>query len=168
MLAVACAVSSANFRPPPSPLHSRPSRLLVVSAQSKRGPQQATRPASKPDFVELPSPGLVQQTMKRAFVLGGVGLHTAEYAFIRVIPARAGEGRYFVRVPEGTISRSKLVEEFKSREREIMEDAFGGQRDPEGQRLDERARVKIKARKGGGVSVRSYVLHSIFSVFHPT
>ena len=40
----------------------------------------------------------------RSFTIGGVGLHTGEYAYVRVAPAFAGEGRYFVRVPTGTIS----------------------------------------------------------------
>jgi UDP-3-O-[3-hydroxymyristoyl] N-acetylglucosamine deacetylase len=38
----------------------------------------------------------------RSFTLGGIGLHTGHYSFVRVRPALAGEGRYFVRVPPGT------------------------------------------------------------------
>jgi len=44
----------------------------------------------------------MQQTLIKSFTLGGVGLHTGEYAVVRVRPAFAGEGRYFVRVPDGT------------------------------------------------------------------
>ena len=42
-----------------------------------------------------------QQTVQRSFTLGGVGLHSGQYAFVCVKPALAGEGRYFVRVPPG-------------------------------------------------------------------
>ncbi|KAK9904226.1 hypothetical protein WJX75_007256 [Coccomyxa subellipsoidea] len=54
-----------------------------------------------------------QQTVKRSFTLGGIGLHSGEYAAVRVRPAFAGEGRYFVRVPLGTLQRggSPEVEE---------------------------------------------------------
>ena len=34
--------------------------------------------------------------------MGGIGLHTGEYSYLRVRPAFANEGRYFVRVPPGT------------------------------------------------------------------
>ena len=44
-----------------------------------------------------------QQTVRRSFTLIGVGLHSGEWETVRVCPARAGEGRYFVRVPPGTI-----------------------------------------------------------------
>lgn len=50
----------------------------------------------------LPKGARYQQTLLQSFTLGGIGLHTAEYAFVRVRPAFAGEGRYFVRVPKGT------------------------------------------------------------------
>eukprot|EP00891_Asterochloris_glomerata_P004694 jgi/Astpho2/4694/Aster-00253 len=46
-------------------------------------------------------PQSYQQTLKQSFLLGGVGLHTGEYATVRIMPAMAGEGRYFVRVPQG-------------------------------------------------------------------
>lgn len=57
------------------------------------------------DF-ELPVVKKYQQTIRRCITLGGVGLHTAEYAYIRIRPARAGEGRYFTIVPKGFISES--------------------------------------------------------------
>ena len=75
-------------------------------------------------------PAAYQQTVKNSFTLGGLGLHSGEYgmrpsqskarqgyidilnsktntklawlaAYLRVRPALADEGRYFVRVPEG-------------------------------------------------------------------
>lgn len=50
----------------------------------------------------LPVPDAVQQTLNTSFTIGGIGLHTGEYAIVRVRPAFAGDGRYFVRVPDGT------------------------------------------------------------------
>lgn len=49
-------------------------------------------------------PAEYQQTLIKSFTLGGIGLHTGEYAYVRVRPAFASEGRYFVRVPPGTNS----------------------------------------------------------------
>lgn len=48
--------------------------------------------------------GRWQQTLARGFECAGVGLHSGEPTRVRVIPAPAGEGRYFVRVdlPGGT------------------------------------------------------------------
>jgi len=43
-----------------------------------------------------------QQTLQKSFTIGGVGLHSGDYAVVKVKPAFAGEGRYFVRVPPGT------------------------------------------------------------------
>eukprot|EP00199_Chlamydomonas_sp_CCMP681_P000968 CAMPEP_0119108170 /NCGR_PEP_ID=MMETSP1180-20130426/13506_1 /TAXON_ID=3052 ORGANISM="Chlamydomonas cf sp, Strain CCMP681" /NCGR_SAMPLE_ID=MMETSP1180 /ASSEMBLY_ACC=CAM_ASM_000741 /LENGTH=516 /DNA_ID=CAMNT_0007093759 /DNA_START=29 /DNA_END=1576 /DNA_ORIENTATION=+ len=78
------------------------------------------RPSTKdarmtvPDVIERaapihPYPGEFQQTLVRSFTLGGIGLHTGQYACVRVRPAFAGEGRYFVHVPQGTnLHRFKL------------------------------------------------------------
>eukprot|EP00775_Hariotina_reticulata_P013611 gene13611-13736_t len=52
---------------------------------------------------DLPQPLDYQQTVIKSFTIGGVGLHSGEYAVVRVRPAFAGEGRYFVRVPEGGV-----------------------------------------------------------------
>ena len=78
-------------------------------------------------------PASYQQTLRKAFTMGGLGLHTGAYgmhsltacspvqhclcwlhvycsilgytaAYIQVRPAYANEGRYFVRVPEGILS----------------------------------------------------------------
>lgn len=65
----------------------------------------------KNQMPEVPSPGAYQQTIKESFTVGGLGLHTAEYAYVRVRPAYAGEGRYFVRVPPGTNSHLFELEE---------------------------------------------------------
>ncbi|GFH16673.1 uncharacterized protein HaLaN_13139 [Haematococcus lacustris] len=51
-----------------------------------------------------PIPGEYQQTLMKSFTIGGIGLHTGEYTTVRVRPAFANEGRYFVRVPEGELS----------------------------------------------------------------
>ena len=41
---------------------------------------------------------MMQQTLTSSFELSGVGLHSGKYTQVRVLPANAGEGRYFVRV----------------------------------------------------------------------
>ncbi|MEW5312073.1 MAG: hypothetical protein WDW38_003730 [Sanguina aurantia] len=51
---------------------------------------------------DMPKPGEFQQTLYTSFTLGGIGLHSGEFATVRVRPALAGEGRYFVRMPVGT------------------------------------------------------------------
>jgi len=38
--------------------------------------------------------------------LGGIGLHTADYTYVRLRPAPPGDGRYFAIVPKGFISES--------------------------------------------------------------
>lgn len=78
--------------------------LDVAALERKRGRLEADispqiLDASGRDY---PSPSEYQQTLWRSFTVGGVGLHTGEYATVRVRPAFAGEGRYFVRVAEGT------------------------------------------------------------------
>eukprot|EP00746_Dinoflagellata_sp_MGD_P155815 gnl/MRDRNA2_/MRDRNA2_85560_c0_seq2.p1 gnl/MRDRNA2_/MRDRNA2_85560_c0~~gnl/MRDRNA2_/MRDRNA2_85560_c0_seq2.p1 ORF type:complete len:499 (+),score=9.29 gnl/MRDRNA2_/MRDRNA2_85560_c0_seq2:167-1498(+) len=47
-----------------------------------------------------------QQTIRSSFTLTGIGLHSSEFAFLRLRPAAAKEGRYLVRVPKGFISES--------------------------------------------------------------
>ena len=44
-----------------------------------------------------------QQTLRRSFTVCGLGLHSGTVETVRVCPAFANEGRYFVRVPVGTI-----------------------------------------------------------------
>eukprot|EP00242_Pyramimonas_sp_CCMP2087_P011177 CAMPEP_0198210534 /NCGR_PEP_ID=MMETSP1445-20131203/20478_1 /TAXON_ID=36898 /ORGANISM="Pyramimonas sp., Strain CCMP2087" /LENGTH=465 /DNA_ID=CAMNT_0043884617 /DNA_START=58 /DNA_END=1452 /DNA_ORIENTATION=+ len=50
-----------------------------------------------------PQPALHQQTVRSSFIRKGVGLHSGAPVTVRVRPALAGEGRYFVIVPSGTI-----------------------------------------------------------------
>lgn len=56
--------------------------------------------------------------MQKSFTIGGIGFHTGDYAFVKVKPAFAGDGRYFVRVPKGTNANdySEDKPEFVSRE----------------------------------------------------
>lgn len=63
----------------------------------------------------LTQPAAHQQTLRRSFTVGGIGLHTGEYAIVRVMPAFAGEGRYFVRVPCGTNEHEWEVEQPQER-----------------------------------------------------
>jgi hypothetical protein len=51
-----------------------------------------------------------QRTVRRSFTLVGVGLHSGEWETVRVCPARAGEGRYFVRVAPGTVPKDDDTE----------------------------------------------------------
>jgi len=60
----------------------------------------------------------MQQTLRRSFTVGGIGLHTGEYAIVRVRPAHAGQGRYFVRVPPGTNEHLWQLEQPAPRELE--------------------------------------------------
>lgn len=59
-----------------------------------------------------------QQTLQKSFTIGGIGFHTGDYAFVKVKPAFAGDGRYFVRVPKGTNANDYSPEkpEFVTRE----------------------------------------------------
>ena len=71
-----------------------------------------------------------QQTLRRSFILTGVGLHSGEYEVIRVCPAYAGEGRYFVRVPPGTIDweeEAKVNEEINALTDEEVEEKLMAQ-----------------------------------------
>lgn len=47
---------------------------------------------------QLTGRGLLQHTLNTEFVRSGVGLHTGLAVQVRVLPAAAGRGRYFVRV----------------------------------------------------------------------
>lgn len=77
--------------------------------EKERRPRRTPGIDASPDVVEegapdLPKPAEYQQTLIKSFTTGGIGLHSGEYAYVRVRPAFAGEGRYFVRVPPGTNS----------------------------------------------------------------
>ncbi|KAL4433595.1 hypothetical protein ABPG75_000036 [Micractinium tetrahymenae] len=69
----------------------------------------------------VPAPAAHQQTLRRSFTVGGIGLHTGEYAIVRVLPAFAGEGRYFVRVPRGTNEHEWELEQPQERELEDLD-----------------------------------------------
>eukprot|EP00803_Ostreobium_quekettii_P000538 evm.model.scf_2108.3 EVM.evm.TU.scf_2108.3 scf_2108:18090-20197(-) len=90
--------------PPHSPGRRTPLPALAAPAKSPASRPARRRPGgpSPPEDPVYPEPGLWQQTLWRSFTLGGVGLHSGELSFVRVRPAHAGEGRYFVRVPPGT------------------------------------------------------------------
>ncbi|KAG2485268.1 hypothetical protein HYH03_015943 [Edaphochlamys debaryana] len=62
------------------------------------------------DVPLLPMPTEYQQTLWASFTVSGIGLHTGETACVRVRPAFAGEGRYFVRVPQGTNAARAALE----------------------------------------------------------
>ncbi|KAL4854079.1 putative UDP-3-O-acyl-N-acetylglucosamine deacetylase 5 [Chlorella vulgaris] len=68
----------------------------------------ATHPRA-PAFAVQPAD--YQQTLRRSFAVGGIGLHTGEYALVRVLPAFAGDGRYFVRCLPGTNSHHWELEQ---------------------------------------------------------
>jgi UDP-3-O-[3-hydroxymyristoyl] N-acetylglucosamine deacetylase len=54
--------------------------------------------------------GTMEYTIKESFVLSGVGLHSGSETQVRVMPANAGDGRYFVRVdlPEQPIIKASV------------------------------------------------------------
>lgn len=72
-------------------------RTCLASATS---PAKAKKRSAK-KAKEAPAPGLYQQTVKRSITRQGVGLHSGTSAVVRIRPAPAGQGRYFVRVPAG-------------------------------------------------------------------
>ena len=52
-----------------------------------------------------------QQTIRKAFVVSGFGLHSGEDEIVRICPAYANEGRYFVRVSDDFIEKTGEGEE---------------------------------------------------------
>lgn len=59
--------------------------------------QPAGQPARQPAKLAL-TQGEAQQTLAAEFSRSGIGLHSGTAAQVRVLPAEAGTGRYFVRV----------------------------------------------------------------------
>jgi UDP-3-O-acyl-N-acetylglucosamine deacetylase len=59
--------------------------------------------------IELPYAKDYQQTLRSSFTMAGIGLHSAEFSFIRLRPTNAREGRYFVSVPQGFISEDSSL-----------------------------------------------------------
>jgi len=76
----------------------------AIKAQS--GGKKSARSSKSRAVPPLPLPAAndtnTQQTISHSFTISGVGLHTGETTVVTVRPARSNEGRYFVRVPEGT------------------------------------------------------------------
>ena len=58
----------------------------------------AGQPEARADLEQLASTPIAQQTLAREFGRSGVGLHSGIVTQVRVLPAQAGQGRYFVRV----------------------------------------------------------------------
>ncbi|KAK9847002.1 hypothetical protein WJX84_008281 [Apatococcus fuscideae] len=102
-----------------NPAPTAPPKTAAAATEAPPASEPPTRGRGRtkrqpgPDDVApgLPVPGEHQQTLARSFTIGGLGLHTGEYAYVRVRPAFADEGRYFVRVPEGTNSHRFSIEE---------------------------------------------------------
>ena len=70
-----------------------------VKQQATDGNGRHARTASALSSVGTPIPGTVrQQTLGSEFARSGVGLHTGLMVRVRVLPAPAGRGRYFVRM----------------------------------------------------------------------
>ena len=58
--------------------------------------------------VRVPKNEAYQQTIRRSVTYAGIGLRSGEVELMRVRPAGAGEGRFFVRVAKGTIDASSV------------------------------------------------------------
>lgn len=58
-----------------------------------------------------PWPREFQQTIRTTFVCRGVGLNSGKKETVRIRPARAGEGRYFVKVQDGHIDGGEVAYE---------------------------------------------------------
>lgn len=72
-------------------------------------PPLASNP-SVPPSLQPPAPSPSQHTLAASINLSGIGLHSGVKTHVRVLPATAGEGRYFVRVdlPEQPIIPAKV------------------------------------------------------------
>ncbi|KAH9315983.1 hypothetical protein KI387_024610, partial [Taxus chinensis] len=83
-----------------------PARCLNTLAQESKLPVKSCPPVPK---VAWKKTGQLQRTISRGFTKAGVGLHSGDETVVRVLPAMAGEGRYFildnymVRVPASTM-----------------------------------------------------------------
>lgn len=64
------------------------------------------------DMCNLPmASSTVQQTLNNSVLLEGIAIHSNKIACIKVMPAFAGEGRYFVLVPPGSLQYVAPVKE---------------------------------------------------------
>ncbi|GLC38711.1 hypothetical protein PLESTF_001691300 [Pleodorina starrii] len=124
-----------SFRPQRSAANRRVARLVPCAAAADSelaDPMERTRSRllidtspeiiDGPDAPELPMPSEYQQTLWSSFTLAGIGLHTGEYACVRVRPAFAGEGRYFVRVAPGTNAPRALAGADMDLQEELQQD----------------------------------------------
>ncbi|CAG9465346.1 unnamed protein product [Pedinophyceae sp. YPF-701] len=97
-----CALKAAAV---PRRPHARNSGSVVVAAATESAKSSASkRRKVTEDKLVVTGPKPYQQTIKQTVGLAGIGLHTAEYAHVRLCPAPSKTGRYFVRVPDGTLS----------------------------------------------------------------
>ena len=126
----AAAASRARVRSPPDPRPRRPPRAslpgqdipprtifdsselndIAASPETRGYANFASREdlerAARRDRDAIPAQPEskpYQQTLRRSFTLRGIGLHGGEVETVRVCPAFANEGRYFVRVPPGVV-----------------------------------------------------------------
>mmetsp|Transcript_11759 Transcript_11759/g.22429 ORF Transcript_11759/g.22429 Transcript_11759/m.22429 type:complete len:463 (+) Transcript_11759:218-1606(+) len=77
----------------------------------------------KDQALVCPEPSSTQQTLRSSFIRKGVGLHSGAPVTVRVRPAFAGEGRYFVLVPEGYIKdEEETFEDDEEIDEEDLED----------------------------------------------
>ena len=82
------------------------SSVTANATKAQSGGKKSSRSSKSRAVPPLPLPAATetntQQTISHSFTITGVGLHTGETTVVTVRPARSNEGRYFVRVPEGT------------------------------------------------------------------
>ena len=74
--------------------------------ETRADAQQAVRMAAALN-VRVPANVGYQQTVRKSLTYSGMGLRSGEVELMRLRPAKAGEGRYFVKVPSGTIDASE-------------------------------------------------------------
>ena len=74
--------------------------------ETRADAQQAVRMAAALNVRVRANVGY-QQTVRKSLTYSGMGLRSGEVELMRLRPARAGEGRYFVKVPNGTIDASE-------------------------------------------------------------
>lgn len=95
-----------------------------VNFESRDAVREAAQLAVELDMT-IPTNETYQQTVRRSITFAGIGLKSGEVELVRVRPARAGEGRYFVQVPKGTLDasateRSKDVEYTEEEEEDLL------------------------------------------------
>lgn len=83
-------------------------RPVVDYLEEREKPPRVPLHKSRPDHHRKWEclPQEFQQTLKRSVTRIGIGMHEGRPSAVRLRPAHAGEGRYFVRVPRGSIDLS--------------------------------------------------------------